>query len=143
MPHYSFRPPERARAIAAGWGLLGGLVPAGLALWQGAVWAGLVLAAGGAGAAAGLWLWCGQRLVLYPAALERRGGPLLAVRRVVRRRAVVSGLCFATPLLRLARCRVVVLFTLRRSLWLPPLARADAQALLFWLKQDSDTLPFV
>ena len=127
MPTPVIRFPLVSRCILAG-----GLLAAGLAagLLVSARWAGPA----GAAAAAAVWVWTGRTLELHPDALTLRGSFWFDTVRVVRRRTVTQLYCVATPLLRLADCRVAVLFTPGGRIWLPGLRRADAARLVAWYR---------
>ena len=127
MPSPVIRFPLVSRCLLAGGALAAGLAAGVLspARW--------LVPAGAAGAAA-LWVWTGRTLTLHPAALTLRGSFWFDSVRVVRRRTVTQLYCVATPLLRLADCRVAVLFTPGGRIWLPGLRRADAARLVAWYR---------
>ncbi len=80
------------------------------------------------------WIWTGRTLLLTPGAFTFLGGALLPTQRVLRRRTVTQILCFCTPLLWLADCRILVFFTVGGRVYLPGLSRTDADRVLDWYR---------
>lgn len=88
----------------------------------------------GAGAACVVWIWTGRTIFLSPGAITLRGGPLFDTVRILRRRTTQSVFCVATPLLRLAGCRIILLSTTEGRIWLPGLWKSDANRILEWYR---------
>ncbi len=88
----------------------------------------------GVGAACVIWFWTNRTILLTPGAITLRGGKLFDSVHIMRRRTTLSVHCVATPLLRLAGCRVLLLSTSEGRIWLPGLRKADADQILEWYR---------
>lgn len=88
----------------------------------------------GAGAAYLLWVWTDRTILLSPGAITLRGGSLFDTVRILRRRSTHSVFCVATPFLRLAGCRTILLSTTQGRILLPGLAKSDANRILEWYR---------
>lgn len=88
----------------------------------------------GLAAALAIWFWTARKIEVTPGAITFYGGKVFDTVRIVRHRTVTSAFCFATPFLRLAGCRVLIIFTYRGSVFLPGLSYADTQLLLDWCR---------
>lgn len=88
----------------------------------------------GFAAALAIWFWTARKIVVTSGAITFYGGKVFDTVRIVRHRTVTSAFCFATPFLRLAGCRVLIIFTYKGSVLLPGLAYEDTQMLLEWCR---------
>lgn len=123
-------PPRRGCLVLALWAALPFAAAALLCPWP-AGRTGLAVLAAAAGLAARGW---GRRFSVRagPGTLRLRSGLLLRCRRRIPRRAVCGCTVAATPLLALAGCRLLVLYTAGQTHILPALARGDARTLAAW-----------
>lgn len=134
MPQTFIQFPLRSRWLLYGELLvLSGVLAFLLVVLDAPVTGGWVFALGVA-AAIWLWIWTGRTLVLSPGAFTFLGGTVLPTQRVLRRRTITEMLCFCTPLLWLADCRILILFTTGRRVYLPGLSRVDANRVLDWYR---------
>jgi len=123
--------PKKGRLVLTGWAAAAGGVLAAFCFPVLPLRSGFLCA--GAAAALFVWRWSGR----FAAAADEHGiglharGLFLTERRL-RRETVCLAALWATPLLRWAGCRVLILETPAGRCILPGLAKADAEALCRW-----------
>ena len=130
---------RRSRAVLLAWAFVPGAAAAPFVFWQSRA-AGALFCLAWAAVLAGVGGWA----VSFAAALDAAGrltvccGILWPTERTLRPGAAVGTRLLATPLLRLARCRLVLIYTAGGTLVLPAVDVAGAQALCAALAGKAD-----
>lgn len=118
--------PPRGRAVLCVWAALPGAAGAPFAFWR-SLTAGAVFCALWAVLIAGVWVRaCSFAAALSEQTLTVYAGVVFPVRRAMPRRAVTGVRCLHTPLLRLARVRLLLIEAPGARLLLPAVPEAQA-----------------
>lgn len=120
---------RRSRAVLLAWTLVPGAAAAPFIFWQSRL-AGAAFCLAWAAVLAGVWAWSVSfAAVLADGRLTVCSGIAWPTERTARTGAVAGARLLTTPLLRLARCRLVLIYTAGGTLVLPAVDAAEAQAL--------------
>lgn len=123
---------SKGRLVELAWLLIPAAILAPFFFWRGAAWGIVLLLAVLIGAGA-IWL----RAVSFVAAvsadtLSLYGGVVFPFERRIPRESICGMARIATPLLDVAGCRILLLYTPSGTIFLPGLSRADAEQLCVW-----------